>query len=67
MTEVKIDKCPYCGGEEFFEGPLATSDRKVTVATGIFSHVNLYASGCRNCGSVVRTFCKTPDKLPPTQ
>ena len=63
MEDVKIEKCQYCGGEEFIEGPITAYGRDISVATGVFSRVKLYASICCNCGSVVRTFCKTPEKL----
>ena len=64
MEDVKIEKCQYCGGEEFIEGQITAYGRDVSVATGVFSSVKLYSSICCNCGSVVRTFCKTPEKLP---
>ena len=65
MEEVKIEKCQYCGGDEFIEGPITSYGRDVSIATGVFSRVKLYASICCNCGSVVRTFCKKPEKLYP--
>ena len=63
MEDVKIEKCQYCGGEEFIEGPITAYGRDISVATGVFSRVRLFASICCDCGSVVRTFCKTPEKL----
>ncbi|MCH5161896.1 MAG: hypothetical protein J1G38_00205 [Clostridiales bacterium] len=63
MNEVKIEKCQYCGGENFIEGRITAYGRDVSVPTGVFSNVKLYASICCDCGSVVRTFCKTPEKL----
>ena len=63
MKEVKIEKCQYCGGEEFIEGPITAYGRDISVATGVFSSVRLFASICCDCGSVVRTFCKKPEKL----
>ena len=64
MKEVKIEKCQYCGGEEFTEGRVA-SYGGAYVTTGGFCNSALYAIVCRDCGSVVRTFCKTPEKLYP--
>lgn len=64
MVEVKIDKCPYCGGEEFIDG-LVASYGGAYVSTGGLRSAALHATVCRDCGSVVRTFCKTPEKLYP--
>ena len=64
MKDVKIDKCQYCGGEEFIEG-WEGSYGGVYVSTGGIRNQALYAIVCRNCGSVVRTFCKNPEKLYP--
>ena len=64
MKEVKIEKCPYCGGEEFIEGSVS-SYGGVVVATSIVRGEALFAIVCRNCGSVVRTYCKKPEKLYP--
>ena len=64
MKEVKIEKCQYCGGDEFIEGQEA-SYGGVYVSTGGLRSQALYAIVCRNCGSVVRTFCKNPEKLYP--
>ena len=64
MKEVKIEKCQYCGGEEFIEGEEG-SYGSVVVSTGGFHQQVLFAVVCRDCGSVVRTFCKNPEKLYP--
>ncbi len=63
MKEVKIEKCPFCGGEELVECRVASYggvflERKVR-------DVSLYATVCRNCGSVVRSYIKDPEKLFP--
>lgn len=62
MKDVKIERCQYCGGEEFIEGRVAAYGGAY-VSTGGFRNEALYAVICRNCGSVVRTFCKNPEKL----
>lgn len=62
MKEVKIEKCPYCGGKEFVDGNVA-SYGGTYISTGGFRNAALYAIVCRDCGSVVRSFCKTPEKL----
>ena len=64
MKEVKIEKCQFCGGEEFIEGRIE-SYGGAYVATGLFKGASLFALVCRDCGSVVRTFCKYPEKLYP--
>lgn len=64
MKEVKIEKCQFCGGEELIEGRI-DSYGGAYVATGLLHGASLFALVCRDCGSVVRTFCKTPEKLYP--
>ena len=64
MKEVKIEKCPYCGGEEFVEVRIA-SYGGAYVTTGGLRTDALFGTICRDCGSVVRTFCKNPEKLYP--
>lgn len=67
MKEVKIEKCPFCGGEELIETKV-TSYGGVYVtykASKLYRDVPLYATVCRDCGSVVRTYCKDPEKLFP--
>lgn len=63
MKEVKIEKCPFCGGEELIECRVGSYggvylERKTRA-------VPLYATVCRDCGSAVRLFCKTSEKLYP--
>ncbi len=66
MKEVKIEKCPYCGGEEFIESNVSCTAGEVCVATNSWVRMAvLFATVCRDCGSVVRFFCKTPEKLYP--
>ena len=64
MKDVKIEKCQYCGGEEFIDGQMA-SYGGAYVTTGGFKNAALFATVCRSCGSVVRTYCKNPEKLYP--
>lgn len=63
MKEIKIEKCPYCGGSEFIEGR-AGSYGGVQIEKGIHCSA-VHALVCRDCGSIVRMFCKTPEKLLP--
>ena len=65
MKEVKIEKCQFCGGEEIIECNVATTDRLVYASTGTLRSTRLFALVCRDCGSVVHTFCKAPEKLVP--
>lgn len=63
MKDIKIDNCPFCGGEEFI-------DCKLSSYGGVYisrkmRDVSLNAIVCRDCGSVVRTYCKEPEKLFP--
>lgn len=64
MKEVKIEKCQFCGGEQLIEGRVC-SYGGTYVSTGGLRNANLFAVVCRDCGSVVRTFCKNPEKLYP--
>ena len=65
MKEVKIEKCPYCGGEELTENNLATMASGVSIGNSATKRAILFATVCRDCGSVVRLFCKTPENLYP--
>ena len=64
MKEVKIEKCPFCGGKEFIEGRAAAYDG-VVITTGALRYSKLHAVICRDCGSAVRMFCEAPEKLYP--
>ncbi len=67
MKEVKIEKCPFCGGTELLETRLA-SYRGVyitPVENGGLRRTLLFATICRDCGSVVRIYCKEVEKLYP--
>lgn len=64
MKDVKIEKCQYCGGEEFIEGHVS-SYGVAYVSTGTLRGDALFAIVCRDCGSVVRLFCKNPENLYP--
>ena len=67
MKEIKIDKCPYCGGEELIE---TRAEAYAGVALNpVYKRrlrgVALFATVCRDCGSVVRMYCSNPEKLYP--
>ncbi len=65
MKEVKIEKCPFCGGEEIIETRVASYGGSYLTlpAKGGLRGAGLFATLCRDCGSVVRTYCKEPEKL----
>lgn len=65
MNEVIIDKCPYCGGKELKEFPLISSGGVCLGGGGMMRYSGLYALTCRDCGSVVRFYCKDVEKLYP--
>lgn len=65
MKEVKIEKCPYCGGEELIESDVDSMGGRVCVANGPVCRAVLFATVCRDCGSVVRFFCKSAENLYP--
>lgn len=67
MKEIKIEKCPYCGGEELFE---CLYDSYFVVRVMYKAHklphrTLLYSLVCRDCGSVVRSYVKYPEELFP--
>ena len=67
MKEVKIETCPYCGGTELLE---CSQDSYGGVyitykAHKMYRSVRLYALVCRDCGSVIRSYCKKTEKLFP--
>lgn len=66
MKDVKIEKCQYCGGSKFIECAVSACDEfglgQIYVSRQENSD-NLFATVCCDCGSVVRTFCKKPERL----
>ncbi len=63
MREVKIEKCPFCGGEELFECVIGSYGGVYLMRK--MHDIALFATVCRDCGSVVRSYCKNPEKLFP--
>ncbi len=60
MKEVKLEKCPYCGGTEFVTCRVKTygslwleGSRRATVLD--------HAVICRGCGSLVRAYIESPE------
>ena len=57
-----VFSCPYCGGSEMIE-TLQSAYGAVSAVSNKLGGVALYHSICRNCGSVVRSYVKDPEKL----
>ena len=67
MKEIHIEKCPFCGGADLYE---TRAESYGGVYLSLVHHgglrgAGLYATICRDCGSVVRAYCKEPEKLFP--
>lgn len=56
-----VTVCPYCGGSEFIEAYHAYG--AITAVQNKLGGCALFHSVCRNCGSVVRSYVKDPEKL----
>ena len=54
--------CPYCRGSEFIE-TYQDAYGAITAIQNKLGGCALYHSVCRNCGSVVRSYVKDPEKL----
>lgn len=61
LKQISVEKCPYCGGTELFEARVC-SYGGAYISTGGFTYASLYATVCRDCGSVVRSYVKEPEK-----
>lgn len=59
-----IEKCPYCGKQEFVEGQ-QDGYGAIVPANRIFTFKSqiLYHTICLNCGAVVKSYVKEPQKL----
>ena len=60
-NEIKVN-CPFCGGTEFAEG-YQSGYGALTGTESIFASSTLYHIICRNCGSVVHSYVKNPEKI----
>jgi len=54
-------KCPYCGKEEFVTGKQGTAYAGVKISA--LKQRALYFEICINCGTIIRTYVKSPEKL----
>ena len=59
MRDKYVFNRPYCRGTEV----IGAYQSSVTAVDNIWGVANLYHSICRNCGSVVRSYVKEPEKL----
>ncbi len=57
-----VSVCPYCGGSELIE-TYQDSYGAISAVQNKLGGCALYHSVCRNCGSVVRSYVKDPEKL----
>ncbi|MCR4795369.1 MULTISPECIES: hypothetical protein [Ruminococcus] len=62
MKKIKMTKCRFCGGTEFITG-YQNFYGAVYSAESMLRSSSLYHTICRECGSVVRTYVKDPEKL----
>lgn len=53
-------ECPFCKGTDFIEGQ---QNAYAKVAGEGLHATELYHTICRNCGSVVRSYVKSPESL----
>lgn len=54
-------KCPYCGKEEFVTGKQGAAYAGITVS--LLKERAVYHEICVNCGTIVRSYVKNPEKL----
>ncbi len=62
MKKIKMTKCRFCGGTEFITG-YQNFYGAVYSADSLLRSTSLYHTICRECGSIVRTYVKDPEKL----
>lgn len=62
MEDKFVKNCPYCDGIDFIE-TFHMGYGSVYSKDVLFSGTNLYHVICKNCGSVVRSYVKSTDRL----
>lgn len=60
--DMYVKKCPYCGGNEIIEA-YQNGYACITAKSNIWGGQQLCHSVCRNCGSIIRSYVKEPEKL----
>ena len=70
MKDKYVKNCPFCGGTEMIKcntDGYATASVRVSAVNNMWGSILggpvLYHTICRNCGSVVRSYVKEPEKL----
>ena len=58
-----VTSCPFCGGTEMTEGFQGGYAELCSSANKLSGSQIIYHSVCRNCGSVVRSYVKDPEKM----
>ena len=61
MEDKYVKNCPFCGDTEVIESYQSSYGSVYGINNVLGS--TLYHSICRNCGSVVRSYVKDPEKL----
>lgn len=64
MKEIKIEKCPFCGGSEMIEGRMGALGG-VSIETKGMHASAVHALVCRDCGSIIRSYVSDAEKLLP--
>ena len=62
MQDEFVKSCPFCNGTEMIES-CQTGYATVSAVDNLLGGVALNHSICRNCGSVVRSYVREPEKL----
>lgn len=62
MQDKYVKNCPFCDGTEIIES-CQGGYASVSGVNNMWSAETLYHSICRNCGSVIRSYVKDPEKL----
>ena len=62
VKKIKMVKCRFCGGTEFITA-YQTGYARVDSTESLLRSADLYHTICRDCGSVVRSYVKDPEKL----
>lgn len=59
--EIEIKECPFCGEKKFIEASRKGWEQEI--GTGFLNKTKLHHIICLECGSVVRSYVKNPEKL----
>ena len=62
LSNVQYLSCPYCGGTEMIE-TVQDGYGAISTVGNAFLGSGLRHTICRNCGTVVRSYVKDPEKL----